>query len=127
MAPSKPMTPSSAACAPGTAARQASGTRLPSCLEADDFGHFAQLCYFAAWRREGQEFPRLLAFSRGADGVRASKAHHAVERLDRDLGFDLLGRPGLGVQGVADHAFKSAHGRLNLSPLSVAGAFLPAH
>src|SRR5689334_1199884 len=28
MAPSKPMTPSSAACAPGTAARPASGTRL---------------------------------------------------------------------------------------------------
>src|SRR3954468_15430976 len=47
--------------------------------------------YFGAWRREGQEFPRLLAFSGGADGVRASEAEHAVERLDGDLGFDLLG------------------------------------
>src|SRR3954463_13013382 len=82
--------------------------------------------YFGAWRREGQEFPRLLAFSRGADGVRASKAHHAVERLDGDLGFDLLGRPGLGAQGVADHALVSAHRRLRLGPLIVAGAFLPA-
>src|SRR5690349_11991462 len=85
------------------------------------------LQYFGAWRREGQEFPCLLAFSRGADGVRASKAQHVIERLDGDLGFDFLGRPGLGAQGVADHAFKSAHGRLNLSPLIVAGAFLPAH
>src|SRR4051812_13146808 len=83
--------------------------------------------YFGAWRREGQELPYFLALSGSADGVRASKAHHVVERLDGDLGFDLLGRPGLGAQRVADHAFKSAHGRLDLSPLIVAGAFLPTH
>src|SRR3954467_3989801 len=83
--------------------------------------------YFGAWRREGQESPCFLALSGGADGVRASKTHHAVERLDRDLDFDLLGRPSLGAQGVADHTFKSAHGRLGFSPLIVAGGFLPAH
>src|SRR3954471_6619263 len=84
-------------------------------------------CYFGAWRREGQEFPCFLVLSGGADGVRASKTHHAVERLDRDLDFDLLGRPGLGAQGVADHPLVSAHGRLGLGLLIVAGGFLPAH
>src|SRR5947209_8309490 len=68
--------------------------------------------YFGAWRREGQEFSWFLVLSGGADGVRASEAHHAVERLDGDLGFDLLGRPGLGAQGVADHTLVSAHRRL---------------
>src|SRR5690349_18796990 len=83
--------------------------------------------YFGAWRREGQESPCFLALSGGADGVRASKAQHAVERLDGDLGFDLLGRPGQGAQGVADHALVSAHSGLRLGPLVVAGGFLPAH
>jgi hypothetical protein len=83
--------------------------------------------YFGAWRREGQELPCFLALSGGADGVRASKAEHAVEHLNRDLGFDLLGRSGLGAQRVADHTFQSDHRRLRLSPLIVAGGFLPAH
>src|SRR3954465_11759256 len=83
--------------------------------------------HFGAWRREGQESPCFLGFSGGADGVRASEAEHAVECLDGDLGFDLLGRPGLGAQGVADHTLVSAHRRLRLGPLVVAGGFLPAH
>src|SRR4051794_24382754 len=71
--------------------------------------------------------PAFLSLSGGADGVRASKAEHSVERLDGDLGFDLLGRPGLGAQGVADHALVSTHRRLRLGPLIVAGGLLPAH
>src|SRR3954447_197608 len=78
---------------------------------------FGTLYYFGAWRREGQEFPCFLVLSGGADGVRASKAEHSVERLDRDLGFDLLGRLGLGAQRVADHALISTHRRLRLGPV----------
>src|SRR3954467_13923290 len=86
--------------------------------------------YFGAWRREGQESPCFLALSGGADGVRASEAHHAVERLDRDLGFDLLGRPGLGAQRVADHTLVSAHRRLHartLEHLKTQGCWTRSH
>ncbi len=45
--------------------------------------------------------------SGGADGFRASEVEHSVEDGDGDPGFDLLGRPGVRAQGVADDALVS--------------------
>src|SRR5689334_8203875 len=61
----------------GSATLTATATARPPCC-------LRPATYFGAWRREGQELPCFLALSRGADGVRASKAQHVVERLDCD-------------------------------------------
>src|SRR5690349_20610457 len=63
--------------------------------------------------------------SGGADGIRA--VEHAVKNVDGKPGFNLLRRPPMGTQSVADDALIPAHRLLRPGPRIVAGSSLPAH
>jgi hypothetical protein len=66
-------------------------------------------------------------FSSATEGLPASEIEHAVEDIDGDAGFDLLGRSTMGAQGVADDVLVSTHHPLHPDPHIVVQGSLPTH
>ncbi len=73
--------------------------------------------------RRGRPGPRLR--SGGADVVRASKLHHAIERVDGDIHLGRAPRVRARAQPIADHLLEPADGGFGSGPGGVTGRSLP--
>src|SRR3712207_3114239 len=67
------------------------------------------------------------AASGDADGDRLGGPDHAVEHLDGDGGFALLGRQGAGAQLRTDEALVAPDRGLREAAAAITGRFLPGH